>query len=54
LPGRQLPPRFLILFELMANGLRRLVYPHTVLPVRYGERIRAVLHIPMDVANGFR
>jgi trk system potassium uptake protein TrkH len=30
--------RFLILFELMANGLRRLVYPHTVLPVRYGER----------------
>jgi trk system potassium uptake protein TrkH len=30
--------RFLILFELMANGLRRLIYPHTVLPVRYGER----------------
>jgi trk system potassium uptake protein len=30
--------RFLILFELMGNGLRRLVYPHTVLPVRYGER----------------
>lgn len=30
--------RFLILFELMANGLRRLIYPHMVLPVRYGER----------------
>ncbi|MBA3447418.1 MAG: TrkH family potassium uptake protein [Pseudaminobacter sp.] len=30
--------RFLILFELMANGLRRLVYPHMVLPVRYGDR----------------
>lgn len=30
--------RFLILFELVANGLRRLIYPHTVLPVRYGER----------------
>ncbi len=30
--------RFLILFELMANGLRRLIYPHTVLPVRYGDR----------------
>jgi trk system potassium uptake protein TrkH len=30
--------RFLIVFELMSNGLRRLVYPHTVLPVRYGDR----------------
>lgn len=30
--------RFLILFELMANGLRRLIYPHTVQPVRYGDR----------------
>ncbi|MGB3387892.1 MAG: TrkH family potassium uptake protein [Pseudaminobacter sp.] len=30
--------RFLILFELMNNGLRRLVYPNTVQPVRYGER----------------
>lgn len=30
--------RFLILFELMANGLRRLVYPNMVLTVRYGDR----------------
>ena len=30
--------RFLILFELLANGLRRLIYPHRVLPVRYGDR----------------
>lgn len=30
--------RFLILFELLANGLRRLVYPNTVLTVRYGDR----------------
>ncbi len=30
--------RFLILFELVANGLRRLVYPNMVLPVRYGDR----------------
>jgi trk system potassium uptake protein TrkH len=30
--------RFLILFELLSNGLRRLVYPNTVLPVRYGDR----------------
>lgn len=30
--------RFLILFELMANGLRRLIYPNTVMPVRYGDR----------------
>ena len=30
--------RFLILFELLANGVRRLIYPNTVLPVRYGDR----------------
>jgi trk system potassium uptake protein TrkH len=30
--------RFLILFELVYNGLRRLIYPSTVLPVRYGDR----------------
>ncbi|MFU0506580.1 TrkH family potassium uptake protein [Pseudaminobacter sp. NGMCC 1.201702] len=30
--------RFLVVFELLANGLRRLIYPNTVLPVRYGER----------------
>lgn len=30
--------RFLILFELLANGLRRLIYPHSVTPVRYGDR----------------
>src|SRR5690606_34023328 len=30
--------RFLILFELLANGLRRLVYPNMVLSVRYGDR----------------
>lgn len=30
--------RFLILFELLANGLRRFVYPNTVLSVRYGDR----------------
>jgi trk system potassium uptake protein len=30
--------RFLILFELMANGVRRLVYPNTIQPVRYGDR----------------
>ncbi|WP_274628937.1 TrkH family potassium uptake protein [Arvimicrobium flavum] len=30
--------RFLILLELVVNGLRRLIYPHTVLPVRYGDR----------------
>ena len=30
--------RFIILFELMANGLRRLVYPSSVQPVRYGDR----------------
>ncbi|MCB1453399.1 MAG: TrkH family potassium uptake protein [Rhizobiaceae bacterium] len=31
--------RFLIVFELLANGLRRLIYPNTVLTVRYGDRI---------------
>jgi trk system potassium uptake protein TrkH len=30
--------RFLILFEILANGLQRLVHPHRVLPVRYGDR----------------
>ncbi|MBX3570198.1 MAG: TrkH family potassium uptake protein [Rhizobiaceae bacterium] len=30
--------RFLILFELMAHGLQRLIYPHRVLTVRYGDR----------------
>lgn len=30
--------RFLILFELLVNGLRRLIYPHSVTPVRYGDR----------------
>ncbi len=30
--------RFLILFELLANGLRRLVYPNSIQPVRYGDR----------------
>lgn len=30
--------RFLILFKLLSNGLRRLVYPHTVVTVRYGDR----------------
>ena len=30
--------RFLILFELLANGLRKLVYPNTVSTVRYGDR----------------
>lgn len=31
--------RFLILFELLANGLRRLIYPNSVTPVRYGDRV---------------
>ena len=31
--------RFLIVFELLANGLRRLIYPNTVLTVRYGDRV---------------
>jgi trk system potassium uptake protein TrkH len=30
--------RFIILFELMSNGLRRLVYPSSVHTVRYGDR----------------
>jgi trk system potassium uptake protein TrkH len=30
--------RFLILYELFVNGLRRLVYPSTVQIVRYGDR----------------
>lgn len=30
--------RFLVLYELMGNGLRRLIYPNTVQPVRYGDR----------------
>jgi len=30
--------RFLILFEMLANRLRRMVYPNTVLSVRYGDR----------------
>jgi trk system potassium uptake protein TrkH len=30
--------RFLILFELLSNGLRRLIYPNSVQPVRYGDR----------------
>ncbi|EKF20978.1 TrkH family potassium uptake protein [Nitratireductor pacificus] len=30
--------RFLILFKLLANGLRRFVYPNTVVTVRYGDR----------------
>lgn len=29
--------RFLIMFKLLHNGLRKLVYPHIVLNVRYGE-----------------
>lgn len=30
--------RFLILFKLLSNGLRRLVYPHAVVTVRYADR----------------
>jgi trk system potassium uptake protein len=30
--------RFLILFELLSNGIRKLVYPNTVQTVRYGDR----------------
>lgn len=30
--------RFLIVFELMMSGLKRLVYPSSVTPIRYGER----------------
>lgn len=31
--------RFLIVFELLANGLRRLIYPNTVVTVRYGNQV---------------
>lgn len=31
--------RFLVLFELFVNGLRRLIYPSVVQPVRYGDRV---------------
>ena len=31
--------RFLILFELLSNGLRGLIYPNSVTPVRYGDRV---------------
>lgn len=30
--------RFLILFQLIASGLQRLLYPNSVVPIRYGER----------------
>jgi trk system potassium uptake protein TrkH len=30
--------RFLILFKLLANGLKRFVYPSTVVTVHYGDR----------------
>lgn len=30
--------RFLILFELLASGLRHLLYPNSVVPIRYGDR----------------
>jgi trk system potassium uptake protein TrkH len=30
--------RFLVMFELLANRLRKLVYPSSVQPVRYGDR----------------
>ncbi|MGE0280734.1 MAG: TrkH family potassium uptake protein [Rhizobiaceae bacterium] len=30
--------RFLILFEMLSSGLRQLLYPHVVYPIRYGER----------------
>jgi trk system potassium uptake protein TrkH len=30
--------RFLILYRLLPNGLTRLIYPNTVLSVRYGDR----------------
>jgi trk system potassium uptake protein TrkH len=39
--------RFLIMFELLANGLRKLVYPNTILPVRYGDRV-----VDADVQRG--
>lgn len=30
--------RFLILYQLIVSGLSRLLYPHSVVPIRYGER----------------
>lgn len=30
--------RFLILFELIGSGLQRLIYPNSVVPIRYGDR----------------
>jgi trk system potassium uptake protein TrkH len=30
--------RLLVLFEMLANGVRRLVYPNTIYSVRYGDR----------------
>jgi trk system potassium uptake protein TrkH len=30
--------RFLILYQLIVSGLRRLLYPNSVVPIRYGER----------------
>lgn len=46
--------RFFLIFELLANGFRRLVYPDSVQPVRYGDRPvdlemqrAVVLFIPM-------
>jgi trk system potassium uptake protein TrkH len=31
--------RFLVLFELTINGLRKLVYPSSVMTIRYGDRV---------------
>ncbi|WP_202332876.1 TrkH family potassium uptake protein [Mesorhizobium sp. L-8-3] len=31
--------RFLVLFELTMNGLRKLVYPNSVITIRYGDRV---------------
>lgn len=30
--------RFLILYQLIVSGLRRLLYPNSVVPIRYGDR----------------
>lgn len=30
--------RFLVLFELLGSGLKRLIYPNSVVPIRYGDR----------------
>jgi trk system potassium uptake protein TrkH len=30
--------RFYLLFEMMGNGLRKIVYPHSVQPMKYGSR----------------